>query len=149
MHLKQGGFLFWVSAALVHTNIMDELVKDLGVNDFQYVNVIRNPGGYAFVDLIQIKLILSSEPLETFKRHLFVVNNVLVEVVKVLAAVLEDVFGLWVVVPEILENFKIENRVEPRIQVFGGLENESKSLMHLILQLQFVLDEVVHELLAV
>jgi len=128
---------------------MDKLVKDLGVNDFQYVNVIRNPGGYAFVDLIQIKLILSSEPLETFKRHLFVVNNVLVEVVKVLAAVLEDVFGLWVVVPEILENFKIENRVEPRIQVFGRLENESKSLMHLILQLQFVLDEVVHKLLVV
>tara|TARA_B110000285_G_C14821693_1_gene466818 strand:- start:226 stop:612 length:387 start_codon:yes stop_codon:yes gene_type:complete len=128
---------------------MDELVKDLGVNDFQYVNVIRNPRSYAFVDLIQIKLILSSETLETFKRHLFVVNNVLVEVVKVLAAVLKDVFGLRVVVPEILENFKIENRVEPRIQVFGGLENESKSLMHLILQLQFVLDEVVHKLLVV
>ena len=128
---------------------MDELVKDLGVNDFQYVNVIRNPRSYAFVDLIQIKLILSSETLETFKRHLFVVNNVLVEVVKVLAAVLKDVFGLRVVVPEILENFKIENRVEPRIQVFGGLENESKSLMHLILQLQFVLDKVVHKLLVV
>lgn len=128
---------------------MDELVKDLGVNDFQYVNVIRNPRSYAFVDLIQIKLILSSETLETFKRHLFVVNNVLVEVVKVLAAVLKDVFGLRVVVPEILENFKIENRVEPRIQVFGGLENESESLMHLILQLQFVLDKVVHKLLVV
>ena len=128
---------------------MDELVKDLRVNDFQYVNVIRNPRSYAFVDLIQIKLILSSETLETFKRHLFVVNNVLVEVVKVLAAVLKDVFGLRVVVPEILENFKIENRVEPRIQVFGGLENESKSLMHLILQLQFVLDKVVHKLLVV
>ena len=98
---------------------MNEFIKDLRVNDLQNVNVIRDSGGNALMNFVQIKLIFSSEPLKTLARHLLVMNHVLVEVLQVLTAVLEDVTSLRVVevAGNILQDIQIQDGVKPRVQV--------------------------------